>query len=462
MIKIRDQLGRYFTLISIASIAFITIVSNLSMNIFFSSYLQNSRNSDDRVLVDYIRELNEEENGLSETDKMSIEHYAFNLQTEVIVLDPAGSVVIASGNPEGVSEGLTSPSDYIDDTKFNYKTYDYGEGEPALGDILIGRPKTIFVTSEDRRFAYTINGIYLAAAIISVAIGMMLKNRVSSTFLKPIYAIQDNAKYIEDGEFRKVMDVETRTLELDSLSHSINDMALRLEQQERIRKRMTADIAHELRTPLATLNSHIEAFLDGVWEPTPDRLVIIQDEITRLTKLLRDLGDLSTFENEEARLDLKEVQLSPLLENIIESFEPLFIGKEIALEKEIEDGLSIQGDTDRLNQVFINVISNALKYTDKGGTVFVGLQKEGENVMVTVRDNGMGIRKEDLPFVFERFYRGDRSRSRETGGKGIGLTITKALVEAHQGTIRISSAETGGTTVTIRFPGRPEGNGNKI
>lgn len=462
MIKIRDQLGRYFTLISIASIAFITIVSNLSMNIFFSNYLQNSRNSDDRVLVDYIRELNEEEDGLSETDKMSIEHYAFNLQAEVILLDPSGRVVIASGNPEGVSQGLTSTSDYIDDTKFNYKTYDYGEGEPALGDILIGRPKTIFITSEDRRFAYTINGIYLAAAIISVAIGMMLKNRVSSTFLKPIYAIQDNARYIEDGEFRKVMDVETKTLELDSLSHSINDLALRLEQQERIRKRMTADIAHELRTPLATLNSHIEAFLDGVWEPTPDRLVIIQDEITRLTKLIRDLGDLSTFENEEARLDLKEVHLSSLLENIIESFEPLFIGKEIALERNIADRLSILGDTDRLNQVFINVISNALKYTDKGGTVFVGLQKEGECALVTVRDNGMGIRKEDLPFVFERFYRGDRSRSRETGGKGIGLTITKALVEAHQGTIRIASAETGGTTVTIRFPGIPEGNGNKI
>jgi signal transduction histidine kinase len=462
MIRIKDQLGRYFTLISIASIAFITIVSNLSMNIFFSNYLQNSRNSDDRVLVDYIRELNEEEKGLSETDRMSIEHYAFNLQVEVILLDQEGRVVVASGNPEGVNQGLTSPSDYIDDTKFNYKTYDYGEGDPALGDILIGRPKSIFVTSEDRRFAYTINGIYLAAAIVSVTIGMMLKNRVSSTFLKPIYAIQDNAKYIEDGEFRKVMDVETRTLELDSLSHSINDMALRLEQQERIRKRMTADIAHELRTPLATLNSHIEAFLDGVWEPTPDRLVIIQDEITRLTKLIRDLGDLSTFENEQARLDLKEVQLSPLLENIIESFEPLFIGKGISLEKEIADSLSILGDTDRLNQVFINVISNALKYTDKGGTVFVGLQKEAQDVVVTVRDNGMGIRKEDLPFVFERFYRGDRSRSRETGGKGIGLTITKALVEAHQGTIRIASAETGGTTVTIRFPGMPDGRGSKV
>lgn len=462
MIKIRDQLGRYFTLISIVSIAFITIVSNLSMNIFFSSYLQNSRNSDDLVLVDYVRELNEEEGGLSETDIMSIEHYAFNLSVEVLLLDTTGKVVVYSGNPEGVGQGMTDPADYIDDAKFNYKTYAYGEEEPALGDILIGRPKSIFVTSEDRRFAYTINGIYLVAAIISIAIGMILKNRVSNSFLKPIYAIQDNTRYIEEGNFRKVMDVETRTLELDSLSHSINDMALRLEQQERIRKRMTADIAHELRTPLATLNSHIEAFLDGVWEPTPDRLVIIQDEITRLTKLIRDLGDLSTFENEEARLDRKEVHLSSLLENIIESFEPLFIGKEIALERKIEDGLSIQGDTDRLNQVFINVISNALKYTDKGGTVFVGLQKEGAGVMVTVRDNGMGIRKEDLPFIFERFYRGDRSRSRETGGKGIGLTITKALVEAHQGTIRISSAETGGTTVTIRFPGRQEGNGNTI
>jgi signal transduction histidine kinase len=214
---------------------------------------------------------------------------------------------------------------------------------------------------------------------------------------------------------------------------------------------MTADISHELRTPLATLSSHIEAFLDGVWEPTPERLVIIQNEITRLTKLIKDLGDLSSLENEGASFEKKEINLSTLFSNIIESFEPLFHSEEIILEKSIKDNVFFLGDADRLNQIFINIISNALKYTNKGGRVYVVMEEELEHIHIKVTDNGIGISKEDLPYVFERFYRGDKSRSRETGGKGIGLTITKALVEAHHGTIKITSEQDKGTTVEIQF-----------
>ncbi|MGB4589893.1 MAG: ATP-binding protein [Clostridiaceae bacterium] len=451
MIRIKNQLGRYFTLISIISVIFITIISNLSMNIFFSNYLQNARDIKDLAMIDYIAELNHENQGLDDVDKMSIEHYAFNLTSEVILLDLSGKVQFSTRNPEGVDQGLIDKSDYLDNTKFAYKSYEYEENGKVIGSILVGRPKSIFSTTEDKRFFYTINGIYLIAALFSVVVGAFFKNRLSGTFLKPIYAIQKNTKYIEEGSYSKVSDVGTNTIELSDLSLSINNMALKLEQQENIRKRMTADIAHELRTPLATLNSHIEAFLDGVWEPTPERLVIIQNEITRLTKLIKDLGDLSSLENEGASFEKKEINLSMLFSNIIESFEPLFNSEEITLEKSIKDNIFFSGDADRLNQIFINVVSNALKYTNKGGQVYVEMDEDKDHIHIKVNDNGIGISKEDLPYVFERFYRGDKSRSRETGGKGIGLTITKALVEAHNGTIRITSEPGEGTTVEVEF-----------
>ena len=451
MIRIKNQLGRYFTLISILSVLFITIISNLSMNIFFSNYLQNARDIKDLAMIDYIAELNHENQGLDDVDKMSIEHYAFNLSSEVILMDLSGKVLFSTRNPEGVEQGLIDKADHMDNTKFAYNSYEYQEDDIVIGSILVGRPKSIFSTTEDKQFFYTINGIYLIAALFSVFIGTLLKNRISRTFLKPIYAIQSNTKFIEEGSYSKVTDVGTNTIELNELSLTINNMAIKLEQQESIRKRMTADISHELRTPLATLNSHIEAFLDGVWEPTPERLVIIQNEITRLTKLIKDLGDLSSLENEGVSFEKKEINLSTLFSNIIESFEPLFHSEEITLEKSIKDNILFLGDADRLNQIFINIISNALKYTNKGGLVCVVMDEDKEHIHIKVKDNGIGISKEDLPYVFERFYRGDKSRSRETGGKGIGLTITKALIEAHDGNIKITSELEEGTTVDIQF-----------
>lgn len=402
-------------------------------------------------MIDYIAELNHENQGLDDVDKMSIEHYAFNLSSEVILMDLSGKVLFSTRNPEGVEQGLIDKADHMDNTKFAYNSYEYQEDDIVIGSILVGRPKSIFSTTEDKQFFYTINGIYLIAALFSVFIGTLLKNRISRTFLKPIYAIQSNTKFIEEGSYSKVTDVGTNTIELNELSLTINNMAIKLEQQESIRKRMTADISHELRTPLATLNSHIEAFLDGVWEPTPERLVIIQNEITRLTKLIKDLGDLSSLENEGVSFEKKEINLSTLFSNIIESFEPLFHSEEITLEKSIKDNILFLGDADRLNQIFINIISNALKYTNKGGLVCVVMDEDKEHIHIKVKDNGIGISKEDLPYVFERFYRGDKSRSRETGGKGIGLTITKALIEAHHGNIKISSELDEGTTVDIQF-----------
>ena len=208
-------------------------------------------------------------------------------------------------------------------------------------------------------------------------------------FLQPIYEIRENAKHIEHGRYSLVEDVDSDTVELDELANSIQNMAMRLEKQEELRKRLTSDIAHELRTPLSTVNSHLEAFIDGVWEPTPERLVLLQDEIRRLTSLIKDLGDLSYMESGEIKLTMEVVNLSELIENVIESFEPLFISDEKVINTDIKKDVFVHGDSDRLNQVLINLISNALKYTNQGSTVNVVFKEEDGKAEFIIKDDGI-------------------------------------------------------------------------
>lgn len=455
MINISKQLERYFILISIISIAFITVVSNLSMNVFFIGYVWESRERDDLEMVKYIEELYAENQGLDAQSLMSIMHYAHGLSIEVRIKDMNNKLIWTSGLPTAIPHGMIEGDDYKNSNRYAYKNYPFTHSDKQVGIIEIGRLKSIFVVAEDRKFVYTINGVYLAAAIFSIILAAVLSLHASRKFLNPIYLIKENAKLIEYGKFKQLKDIDTNTQELQELSDSIKELAEKLEYQDLLRKRMTSDIAHELRTPLATLQSYIEAFIDRVWEPTPERLTIIRDEITRLTKLIKDIEDLSVIESEEVKLNMENVNLSALINNVAESFRQLLAGKNIELVKKIQENVEMMGDADRLNQIFINLISNAYKYTNEHGTVTVKLSEQKNEIKFSVEDTGIGIRKEDLPYIFERFYRGDASRSRKTGGTGIGLTITKALVEAHKGRIEIDSEEGKGTKVYIYFHKSP-------
>lgn len=235
------------------------------------------------------------------------------------------------------------------------------------------------------------------------------------------------------------------------MSVSVKELAERLNYQEHLRKRMTTDIAHELRTPLAAIQSHIEAFMDGVWEPNDERLSVIHGEIIRLTKLIDELSELSIVEDDEINLKLSTVNLSEILSNTIDSCEPMFFEKNINVNKKILNNVYMMGDTDYLKRIFVNILSNAIKYTNENGSASIFLEKIKDKIRITVNDTGIGIPKEDLKYIFERFYRSDLSRNRQTGGTGIGLTITKALVEAHEGTIKIDSEVGKGTSVIIEF-----------
>ncbi|HBN86513.1 MAG TPA: sensor histidine kinase, partial [Clostridiales bacterium] len=430
-------------------VGFITLVANISINLFFSNYIKETRSKDDLKVVHYVEQLYSDNSGLDPQALMIIMHYAYSESVTVRFRDMQGNIIWSSGTPETMHD---TTRDYeADDSSLAFQGYPLHYKDKKIATIDVGRPKSIISSLEDKQFLRTINSVFASAFLFSLVLAILYSSRISKRFLKPIYQIKENAKLIEDGKYKKLNNVETNTYELHDLSISVKELADRLDDQDTLRKRMTADIAHELRTPLSILQSHIEAFMDGVWEPDIEKLSVLHNEITRLTKLIKELSDLSVIEGDEIELNKSEINLSILLHELIDSFEPIFIGKNIHLHKKIQDDIRFFGDEEYMKRIIINIFSNACKYTNDDGDVKVTLEQLNDTLILTVEDSGIGIPKEDIRHVFERFYRSDLSRNRGTGGTGIGLTITRALVEAQNGKIRIESEVSKGTKVIIEF-----------
>jgi len=228
-----------------------------------------------------------------------------------------------------------------------------------------------------------------------------------------------------------------------------------LRQTERLRRELTANVSHELRTPLTSIKGFVETLLDGAMrdEETARRfLSIIDTETDRLVKLVDDLLDLSLLESKRVTLDPRPVDLGDLIAHTVDKLRPIADSSGLTLVQSLPAGLVVFADADRLEQVFTNLVDNALKFTPPGGCVEIRARPANGEVEIAVHDSGQGIRPEDLPHVFERFYRADRSRTRGSGGTGLGLAIAKHIVEAHGGRISVSSRLNEGTTFTVTIP----------
>lgn len=321
----------------------------------------------------------------------------------------------------------------------------------AVGTVHVGYYGPYFFSDNDIRFLATLNSLLVWAAVIS-ALGALLFGVIMARQLtRPISHVILAADRIAKGDFNSRVKEKSTTTEIIKLTGTINSLAETLDRQDALRKRLTADVAHELRTPLATLQSHLEAMIDGIWQPDIVRLASCHEETVRISKLVGDLEKLTKYEGENLVPVRKPFDLSVLLKRIATNFEGPFKNGDIALEYEPEE-IIITADEDKLSQVFINLLSNALKYTPSGGTVKISTACHDGTAEVRINDNGIGIAEEDLPHIFERFYRTDLSRSRATGGSGIGLTIAKSIVDAHGGSISVASQVGVGSVFTVTLP----------
>lgn len=321
----------------------------------------------------------------------------------------------------------------------------------TIGILKVYYPRG-FVDSESV-FLQTIQKYIIIAVVITIvlalAFSMLFSKRLTSGLNSLSAAVEELTKHKQNVR----VPLDNLSEEMKQLGIAFNELAMSLEKEERLRKEFTGDLAHELRTPLATLRSQIEAFQDGIWEPTPERLQQSHSELMRLVRLVNELEKLLAAENPQIRLNKTELEAGKMLASIQQLQTPIFKEKGVDLIVNLpEDKITFNGDLDKVTQILTNVVNNALKYTPAGGTVVITALKDKSMGGFKIQDEGIGIAAPDLPHIFERFYRGDKSRARKTGGVGVGLSIVKALVEAHKGSITVESELDKGTTFTILFP----------
>jgi len=241
--------------------------------------------------------------------------------------------------------------------------------------------------------------------------------------------------------------------ELGQVGEAFNRMASALAEQQRLRRQLMADIAHELRTPLSVVQAQVEAILDDVFEPSPDNIRPIHQQVQLLRRLIEDLRELSLAEAGTLDIRKEPLEVSVVVRRAVQSMQSVAQEKGVELRLDVRRPLQpVMGDGQRLEQVLLNLLSNAVRHTPPGGHVDVRVWSDAKTVYCRVRDTGPGIAPEDLPHVFERFWRADKSRSRETGGTGLGLAIAQRWVQAHGGRIWAENAEDGGAVFYVALP----------
>lgn len=337
--------------------------------------------------------------------------------------------------------------------EYQEDTYPLVYGTGQIGQLIIGYHGPFFYSDHDLDFISTLNRLLLGSAVLLLLAALALGYFMSSRISRPISQVVKLSEKIANGDYRQKITSQTSDKELMQLTESINRLAYTLDQQETRKRQLTADIAHELRTPLSTLQSHIEAMLDGVWQPDTARLSGLHQEITRITGLVSDLETLTRLENESVQLDRQSFDLTEHVRHLVRIWED---DRTAVLRRIIVLGesLDISADKDKISQIMGNLLMNALAYAEEGN-ITVEIFTDGDSAVIKVHDDGPGINAEDLPFIFDRFYRADKSRNRKTGGSGLGLAITKALVNAHGGTISVESVTGQGTDFIVRLPVNP-------
>ncbi len=337
--------------------------------------------------------------------------------------------------------------------KGEFVSYDYllEYKNNDVGKVTISYFGPYFYQEDDVIFINQLQSVLLIIALISILSSVVVGVLFAKTLSRPILKTIDATKNIAQGHYGSEIEYKTNINEVSELIDSINHLSINLYEQDRIKKQITSDVAHELRTPLSTLQISVEAIMDGIIKMDDNRLKSIHDEILRLTRIVKDLEQLTQIEQLTNKLEITEFDINELIKECLKSLEFKQQSQSISIELN-SIPLNIQADRSRIYQVLYNLILNAYNYSNENAKLKINVNQLDKNIVIQITDTGIGIPEESLPYIFERFYRVDSSRTRESGGSGIGLTIVKQLIEAHKGTIKVESELNVGSTFTIILP----------
>lgn len=463
--KISAQLAAGFAFIVLITVAVISITANGLISHQFEQYVAQQRKMSSEQLAQSLSFQYHAEDGTWNVDYIhGLGMYALKDGYLIRLSDAEGQVIWDAENHDMtlchqiMQDIRTQMSQRRPDLDGNFTTYRYDlkQNDEVIGYLDVSYYSPYYLNESDFRFLDSLNRILLVvgicAAVAAAAAGAVLAKSLSVPLLK----VTEITRKISDGDYGARLENENgQTQEIAALSGAVNHMAERLERQETLRRRLTSDVAHELRTPVANVSLNLEMMLDEVWEPTKDRLQSCYEELGRISGIISDLEKLRQMEAENMNLELEPVNLLELAQAVETAFEPDLKKKKLTCEVSGE-AAAVMGDQRRLHQVIFNLVSNAVKYSTEGGSIQIRVKQEKHKAVLIVEDQGIGMSEEELPLIFERFYRTDLSRSRKTGGAGIGLAIVKAIVQAHQGTVTVTSKVGCGSRFTVTLPAGEE------
>jgi two-component system, OmpR family, sensor histidine kinase BaeS len=363
------------------------------------------------------------------------------MNQDLILADENGKIVAVTGS---AAEGQLNRSELEQAIQLRSGLHTVG--------YLVVRGGMAFSQVDERFLVGRLTRAALVGGLVAGGLALLLALALAYRLNQPIQALIQAARSLSRGDLNQRVAVTGKD-ELAELGQAFNQMASSLQQTQESRRAMTADIAHELRNPLAVQRANLEALQDGIYELTPNNLQPILEQNHLLTRLVEDLRILALADAGQLKLEYSWISLSTLVERVLERFKAQAEPRGVSFVLEAApDCPEIQIDSRRIEQVLVNLISNALRYAPGPGRIEIKITCSPESVILTLHDNGPGIPEEALAHVFERFYRADRSRSRIEGGSGLGLAIARQLVEAHGGELKAANHPEGGALFTLKLP----------
>ncbi len=443
-----------FVLSILLSIIIVSLISNYMINNRFEGYLEKEQAIRFENIYENINQLiiNNDFN----LSNMELMHYTTNENIDLTIKNNEGTILYDSsagmGHGMGMGRNRRNMMNRIPEGNYIEKEYELLDEDLKIGSLIIGYIDNSYLTDSAIIFKDTLTKSFIASGIFAVIIGIIVSIVLSRGMTKPLINITNTANKIRNGNLKAKANVNTNTIEIVELADTINYLGDSLAKQDDLRKRYASDISHELRTPITTLNTHLEAIMDKVWEANDEHLNILLKEVARLSGLVDNLRDSFTQDGYSMLIKKVRFNISSELENIITSYIPIFENKGSILKHSLDKDLDVLMDKDKFNQILNNLLTNSLRYINDSGEVYIELTRLKNSIRLIVKDNGIGIRKEDLPHIFDRFYRVDTSRNKATGGSGLGLSIVKSIVEAHNGSISVKSTLGEGTEFEIILP----------
>ncbi|OOM78037.1 HAMP domain-containing sensor histidine kinase [Clostridium sp. BL-8] len=448
--SIRKRLSLIIIACSVVAVILSALLVNMTITSTFNSYMKNIQTQRNTRLVEYFQQVYKSDGKWTASSGEEMMHEAYMSNYCLTLLDENQKVVWEMNHEDIKYKNYMTLNGKEETGVYNTNTFNIDVDGKTVGYIIVGQYSPVLFSQEDISFKTQINKSIVFSGILTLAIVAVISLILSKQFSKPIKAVSKTSVSLSKGNYDSRSNVKSDIEEIRNLTESINSLGDKLNSQDLLRKRLISDISHEIRTPLNVLQNNLEAMIDGVIPVTNEKLNNLNDEVIRFGKLLNNLNALKQIESDEIVLKLGLVDIGELVNNVISDFSIAADEKNVKLliNKEARINYTVLGDYDKLKQVFINLISNGIKFTNSSGTVWINISSNADSVIIEIKDNGIGIKKEDLPYVFERMYRGDKSRHK-IEGSGIGLTLVKKILTLHSATIDVESRENKGTTFTV-------------